>query len=64
MDWAHRAYQGSVARSAESQRELLDRACSVLREKLQALLEECSRRVTLQLFLEPEAGGGFSEAAS
>jgi hypothetical protein len=36
----------------------------VLQEKLHALLEQGSRRITLQLFWEPEEGGGFSEAAS
>ena len=36
----------------------------MVQEKLQALLEQGSRRVSLQLFWEPEAGGGFSEGAS
>lgn len=39
-------------------------AQKVVQEKLQALLEQVSRWVSLQLFWEPEAGGGFSEAAS
>jgi hypothetical protein len=40
------------------------RAQEVVQQKLQALLEQGLRRVSLQLFWEPEAGGGFSEAAS
>jgi hypothetical protein len=64
MDWANRVYQALVAPVADPQRELLDRAHAVLRAKLQALLEQGSRRVTLQLFWEPEAGGGFSQTAS
>jgi len=36
----------------------------VVQEKLLDLLEQGSRRVSLQLLWEPEAGGGFSETAS
>jgi hypothetical protein len=57
-------YAALVGPAAEQQRELLDRAQEVVQEKLQALLEQGSRRVSLQLFWKPEAGGGFSEAAS
>ena len=57
-------YAALLEPAAEQQRELLDRAQEVVQEKLQALLEQGSRRVMLQLFWEPEAGGGFSEAAS
>jgi hypothetical protein len=70
MDWANRVYQALVAPAAEPQRELLDRAHAVLKEKLQDLLKQSSRpsqmtkRVTIQLFWEPEAGGGFAEQAS
>jgi hypothetical protein len=64
MEWANSVYGALVDPAAAQQRELLDRAHAVVKEKLQALLEQGSRRVTLQLFWEPEAGGGFSEAAS
>jgi hypothetical protein len=64
MQWANTVYGALVDPAAEQQRELLDRAHAVVREKLQALLDQGSRRMTLQLFWEPEAGGGFSEAAS
>ena len=64
LQWANAVYAALVGPGAEQQRELLDRAQEVVQEKLQALLEQGSRRVALQLFWEPEAGGGFSEAAS
>jgi hypothetical protein len=64
LQWANAVYAALVGPGAEQQRELLDRAQEVVQEKLQALLEQGSRRVSLQLFWEPEAGGGFSEAAS
>ncbi len=64
IEWANTVYQALVNPAAEQQRELLDRAHAVVQEKLQALLVQGSRRVTLQLFWEPEVGGGFSEAAS
>ena len=64
LQWANAVYAALVEPAAEQQRELLDRAQVVVHEKLQALLEQGSRRVSLQLFWEPEAGGGFSEAAS
>ena len=64
LQWANTVYAALVEPAAEQQRELLDRAQAVVQEKLQALLEQGSRRVSLQLFWEPEAGGGFSEAAS
>ena len=64
LQWANTVYEALVEPAAEQQRELLDRAQEVVQEKLQALLEQGSRRVSLQLFWEPEAGGGFSEAAS
>lgn len=64
LQWANAVYAALVEPGAEQQRELLDRAQEVVQEKLQALLEQGSRRVALQLFWEPEAGGGFSEAAS
>ena len=64
LQWANAVYAALVEPAAEQQRELLDRAQEVVQEKLQALLEQGSRRVSLQLFWEPEAGGGFSEAAS
>lgn len=64
IQWANTVYGALVDPAAGQQRELLDRAHGVVQEKLQALLEQGSRRVTLQLFWEPEAGGGFSEAAS
>jgi hypothetical protein len=64
LQWANTVYAALVEPAAEQQRELLDRAQAVVQQKLQALLEQGSRRVTLQLFWEPEAGGGFSEAAS
>jgi len=64
LQWANTVYAALVEPAAEQQRELLDRAQAVVQQKLQALLEQGSRRVMLQLFWEPEAGGGFSEAAS
>ena len=64
LQWANAVYAALLEPAAEQQRELLDRAQEVVQEKLQALLEQGSRRVQLQLFWEPEAGGGFSEAAS
>jgi hypothetical protein len=64
LQWANAVYAALLEPAAEQQRELLDRAQEVVQEKLQALLEQGSRRVSLQLFWEPEAGGGFSEAAS
>ena len=64
LQWANAVYAALLEPGAEQQRELLDRAQEVVQEKLQALLEQGSRRVSLQLFWEPEAGGGFSEAAS
>ena len=64
LQWANTVYAALVEPAAEQQRELLDRAQEVVQQKLQALLEQGSRRVMLQLFWEPEAGGGFSEAAS
>jgi hypothetical protein len=64
LHWANTVYAALVGPAAEQQRELLDGAQEVVQEKLQALLEQGSRRVSLQLFWEPEAGGGFSEAAS
>lgn len=64
LQWANAVYAALVEPAAAQQRELLDRAQEVVQEKLQALLEQGSRRVSLQLFWEPEAGGGFSEAAS
>jgi hypothetical protein len=64
LQWANTVYAALVDPAAEQQRELLDRAQEVVQEKLQALLEQGSRRVSLQLFWEPEAGGGFSEVAS
>lgn len=64
LHWANTVYTALVDPAAEQQRELLDRAQAVVQQKLQALLEQGSRRVMLQLFWEPEAGGGFSEAAS
>lgn len=64
LQWANTVYAALMEPAAEQQRELLDRAQVVLQEKLLALLEQGSRRVTLQLFWEPEAGGAFSEAAS
>jgi hypothetical protein len=64
LQWANAVYAALVDPAAEQQRQLLDRAQAVVQEKLQALLEQGSRRVQLQLFWEPEAGGGFSEAAS
>lgn len=64
LQWANTVYAALMEPAAEQQRELLDRALEVVQEKLQALLEQGSRRVSLQLFWEPEAGGGFSEAAS
>ena len=51
MDWTNRVFQALVAPAAKPKRQLLDQARTVLREKL-------------QLFLEPEAGGGFSQATS
>jgi len=62
--WSNKVYGALLDPAAESQHELLDRAQGALQEKLHALLEQGSRRITLQLFWEPEAGGGFSEAAS
>lgn len=64
LQCANTVYEALMEPAAEQQRELLDRAQVVLQEKLLALLEQGSRRVMLQLFWEPEAGGGFSEAAS
>ena len=64
LQWANAVYAALVGPAAEQQGELLDRAQEVVQEKLQALLDQGSRRVSLQLFWEPEAGGGFSEAAS
>ena len=64
LQWANTVYESLVGPAAEQQRELLDRAQAVVQQKLQGLLEQGSRRVMLQLFWEPEAGGGFSEAAS
>jgi len=64
LQWANAVHAALVEPAAEQQGELLDRAQEVVQEKLQALLEQGSRRVSLQLFWEPEAGGGFSEAAS
>ena len=64
LQLANAVFAALVEPAAEQQRELLDRAQAVLQEKLLALLEQGSRRVSLQLFWEPEAGGGFSEAAS
>ena len=64
LHWANRVYGALLDPAAEQQQELLDRAQGVLQEKLHALLEQGSRRLTLQLFWEPEEGGGFSEAAS
>lgn len=64
LQWANTVYAALVEPAAEQQRELLDRAQAVVQEKLQALLEQGSRRVSLQLFWEPETGEGFSEAAS
>jgi hypothetical protein len=64
VQWASTVYAALVDPAADQQRELLDGAQEVVQEKLQALLELGSRRVSLQLFWEPEAGGGFSEAAS
>jgi hypothetical protein len=64
LHWANTVYAALVDPAAEQQRELLDRAQAVVQQKLQALLEQGSRRVMLQLFWEPEAGRGFSEAAS
>jgi hypothetical protein len=62
--WSNKVYGALLDPAAESQHELLDRAQGVLQEKLHALLEQGSRRITLQLFWEPQAGGGFSEGAS
>jgi hypothetical protein len=59
LQWANTVYAALVEPAAEQQGELLDRAQVVVQEKLQALLDQGSRRVTLQLFWEPEAGGGF-----
>lgn len=64
LQWANTVYAALVEPAAEQQRQLLDRAQAVVQQKLEALLEQGSRRVQLQLFWEPEAGGGFSEAAS
>ena len=64
LQWANTVYTALVEPAAEQQRELLDWAKEVVQQKLQALLEQGLRRVMLQLFWEPEAGGGFSEAAS
>jgi hypothetical protein len=64
LQWANAVYAALVEPAAEQQRELLDQAQAVVQQKLQALLEQGSRRVMLQLFWEPEAGGGFTEAAS
>jgi hypothetical protein len=64
MDWANRVYQALMDPVAAPQRDVLDRAHVAVQDKLQAFLEQGSRRVALQLFWEPEAGGGFSEAAS
>jgi hypothetical protein len=64
IEWANMVYEALVHPAAAQQRELLDRAHAVVQEKLQALLEQGSRRVQVQLFWEPHAGGGFSEAAS
>ena len=64
LHWANRVYRALLDPAAEQQQELLDRAQGVLQQKLHALLEQGSRRLTLQLFWEPEEGGGFSEAAS
>jgi transposase-like protein len=64
LQWANTVYAALVEPAAEQQRPLLDRAQAVVQEKLQALMEQGSRRVMLQLFWEPEAGGGFSESAS
>lgn len=61
---SNKVYEALLEPAAEQQQELLDRAQCVLQEKLHALLEQGSRRITLQLFWEPEEGGGFSEAAS
>jgi hypothetical protein len=64
LQWANTVYAALVEPAAEQQRQLLDRAQVVVQQKLQALLEQGSRRVQLQLFWEPETGGGFSEEAS
>lgn len=64
LQWANTVYEALVQPAAELHRQLLDRAQVVVQQKLQALMEQGSRRVALQLFWEPEAGGGFSEAAS
>jgi len=61
---SNKVYGALLDPEAEQQQELLDRAQGVLQEKLHALLEQGSRRLTVQLYWEPEAGGGFSEAAS
>ena len=61
---ANTVYAALLEPAGGQQRQLLDRAQAVVQLKLQALLEQGSRRVQLQLFWEPEAGGGFSEAAS
>ncbi|MEB3331382.1 MAG: hypothetical protein VKI83_02665 [Synechococcaceae cyanobacterium] len=64
LQWANTVYAALVEPAAEQQRQLLDRAQALLQQKLQALLEQGSRRVQVQLFWEPQVGGGFSEAAS
>lgn len=64
LELANTVYAALLEPEAGQQRQLLDRAQAVVQLKLQALLEQGSRRVQLQLFWEPEAGGGFSEAAS
>ena len=64
LQWANTVYAALVESGAEQQRHLLDRAQTLVQQKLQALLEQGSRRVQLQLFWEPEDGGGFSETAS
>lgn len=51
IDWVNRVIQTLVALASKPERQLLDWAHTVLRENL-------------QLFWEPEAGGGLSDAAS
>lgn len=64
LELAKTVYAALLEPAAGQQWQLLDRAQAVVQQRLQALLEQGSRRVQLQLFWEPEAGGGFCEEAS